>query len=100
MPFFRYNMLTLSYLLRLFLVANSIEPSASSISSCVTGGTGHFSRKSLKMSGKNSLAALLFIFAARYSVLRDSSHSFWSLDVQGLRVIVISFKVGTRTVYG
>lgn len=97
---------TLSYLSRFFLVANSIDP-ASSISSCVTGGTGHFSRNSMKTVGKNSFAAVLLIFAARYSVLRDSSHSFWPLVVHGVRVIFISLKQGDRflnevpaTVYG
>ena len=85
-----YHAHTLSYFSLFFLVANSFEPSASSNSSCVTGGTGHFSRNSLNTVGKNSLVAVLFIFAARYSVLRDSSHSFWSLEVQGLRVIANS----------
>jgi hypothetical protein len=76
---------TLSYFSLFFLFAKSIEPSFSSISSCVTGGTGHFSRKSLKSVGKNSFEAV-----ARYSVLRDSSHSLWSSEVQGWRVISYS----------
>ena len=81
---------TLSYLSLFLLVANSIEPSASCISSWVTAGTGHFSRNSLKTVGKNSLVAVLLIFAVRYSVLRESSHCLWSSEVQGLRVISMS----------
>ena len=79
---------TLSYLSRFLLVASSLEPALVD-SPSVTGGTGHFSRNSLKIVKKNSFKAELpCCLASRKPAFCDSSHSFCSFEAQVWRPIL------------